>query len=296
MRDMKVSSRLIVFVLLAIALVLAALNLLALAEINDATMEAMTPGDPTTKRWRLVGIQFLIAIFTGVLAFDRLRRGDARASIFAPVSVALSALGIWAAARMTGVPGAFQLPILFCLVAAGAAGWTVYRDQQSAGEPRYVTGETTRVWVAAFLHAGAYFFLMALGAGKNWPERPLRAILLATPQWIVAWRFGASTRLSRVDGGAATALGVLGIVTLVLVTIAPFPYVGFLGPALLRSFWGVAFYMGLGLGTWLFLRTGAALRGRLNAPSRDRTIAILAGIVAVPILVTVGNLLASLLP
>lgn len=297
MRDMKVSSRLIVFVLLAIALVLAALNLLALAEINDATMEAMTPGDPTTKHWRLVGIQFLVvAIVTGVLAFDRLRRGDERVSIFAPVSAALSAVGIWAAGRMTGVPGAFQLPILFCMVAAAAAGWTVYRDQQAAGEPRYVTGEATRVWVAAFLQAGAYFFLMALSAGKNWPERPLRAILLATPQWIVAWRFGASTCLSRVDAGAATALGVLGVVTLMLVTIAPVPYLGFLGPALLHSFWGVAFYAGLVLGTWVFLRTGAALRGRLNAPSRDRTIAIMVGIVAVPILVTVGYLLASLLP
>ena len=293
---MKVSSRLIVFVLLAIALVLAALNLLALAEINDATMEAMTPGDPATKRWRLVGIQFLVvAIVTGVLAFDRLRRGDERTSVFAPVSAAFTALGIWAAARMTGIHGAFQLPLTFCAAVAGGTAWVVYRDRQSAVEPRYVTGEATSVWIAAFLQAGAFYCVMSLGA-KNWPERPLRAILLATPQWIVAWRIGASTRLSRWDAGAATALGVLGIVTLVLITIFPVAYVGFLGPALLRSFWGVAFYVGLGVGTWLFLRTGAALRDRLDAPGRDRRIAILAGILVIPVLITLSILLRRLLP
>jgi hypothetical protein len=72
MREIKVSSRLITFVLVALVLALAAFNLAGLAVINDATMEAMRPGDPTTKRWRLVGIQLLIAaIVTGVLAFDR---------------------------------------------------------------------------------------------------------------------------------------------------------------------------------------------------------------------------------
>jgi len=40
-KDMKVSSRLIVFVLLAIALLLAARNLFWLAAINNATMDAM---------------------------------------------------------------------------------------------------------------------------------------------------------------------------------------------------------------------------------------------------------------
>lgn len=297
MPNYKVSSRVIAFVLLAIVLVLAALNLVGLAAFNDAAMEAMAPGDPTPKRWRLVAIQLLvIAIVTGVLAFDRLRRGDERASIFAPVSAGLTALGIWAAARMTGIHGAFQLPIVFSLAVAGVAGWSVYRDRQSAGGPRYVTGEATSVWIAALLQAGAYFFLMALGGGKTSPELPLRAILLATPQWIVAWRFGASGRLSGWDAGGATALGVLGIGTIVLITVFPVAYVGFLGPALLRSFWGIAFYAGLGLATWLFLRAGASLRGRLGAPSRDRTLAILAGVLAIPLLVTLSYLLRGLLP
>ena len=297
MREMKVSSRLITFVLVALILVLAALNLAGLAVINDATMEAMSPGDPTTKRWRVVGIQLLVAtIVTGVLAFDRVRRGDPRTSIFAPTSAALAALGTWASARMTRVHGAFQLPILFCAIVAGVAGWMVYRDRQSAGEPRYVTGEAVSVWLAAFLQAGAFFFLLALGDERHWPERPLRVILLATPQWIVAWRFGASSRLSRWDAGAATALGVLGVVALVLVTIFPVAYVGFLGPVLLRTFWGFAFYAALGVGTWLFLRAGAALREGLDAPRRDRTIAIVAGILGVPVLITLGSLLGRLLP
>jgi hypothetical protein len=76
----------------------------------------------------------------------------------------------------------------------------------------------------------------------------------------------------------------------------PVAYVGFLGPALLQTFWGFAFYAALGVGPWLFLRAGAALRAGLNAPRRDRTIAIVAGILGVPVLITLGSLLGRLLP
>src|SRR2546425_1823299 len=60
-----------------------------------------------------------------------------------------------------------------------------------------------------------------------------------------------------------------------VVTVFPIGYAGLLGPALLQTPGGLAFYVGLSAGTWLFLRAGAALRRRLGAPRRDRKIAIL---------------------
>lgn len=289
---MKLSTRQITFALVALVVLLAVWSLLGLLVINDATLEAMSPGDPAAKRWRIVGIQLLVAsVVTGVLVFDRVRRGKQDMSLLAPSSAVLAALGIWAAARMTGISSAFQLPIIFCVVVAGVASWMVYRDQQAAGEPRYVTVEDTTVWLAAILQAAAWYFLLALGGERSLPERPLRAFLLTSPQWIVAWRFGAASRLSRWDAGAATTLGVVGVVMLVLVSIFPMAYVGFLGLVLLRSPWGVAFYAALGTGTWLFLRAGASLRADLAAPPRDRLFAILAGVFGVPAVVTLSLVL-----
>lgn len=289
---MKISTRQLTFALVALVVVLAAWSLLGLLVINDATLEAMSPGDPAAKRWRIVGIQLLVAsVVTGVLAFDRLRRGKETMSLLAPSCAVLAALGIWAAARMTGINRAFQVPIIFCVAVAGVASWMVRRDQASGSDPRYVTVEDTTIWLAAILQAAAWYFLLALGGERSLPERPLRAFLLTSPQWIVAWRFGAASRLSRWDAGAATTLGVVGVVMLVLVSIFPMAYVGFLGLVLLRSPWGVAFYAALGTGTWLFLRAGTSLRSDLAAPPRDRLLAILAGVFGVPALVTLSLVL-----
>jgi len=77
---------------------------------------------------------------------------------------------------------------------------------------------------------------------------------------------------------------------------APVAYVGFLGPALLHSLWGSAFCAGLAVGSCLFVRAGAMLRAHLGASGRDRALAILAGVLGVPVLITLGNLLGRLLP
>ncbi len=289
---MRVSTRHVTVALLVLVVVFAAWSLLGLLVINDATLEAMSPGDPAAKRWRLVGIQLLVgSVITGVLACDRVRRGHERMSLLAPSSAVLAALGLWAAARMTGIGWAFQLPIILSGVVAAVASWMVYRDQQSAGETRYLTGQDIKIWLAAIFQAAACYFLLALGGERNLPERPLRAFLLTAPQWIVAWRFGSSSRLTRWDAGAATALGVVGIVVLVLFTFLPMAYVGFLGITLLGTPWGIPFYVVLGTGTWLFLRAGASLRSNLGAPSRDRVLAVLAGLLGVPALVTLSTVL-----
>jgi hypothetical protein len=293
----RVSSRQIAFALLAVVLLLAAWSLFSLASVTDATIEAMTPGDRSTRRWRLVAIQLLaVSVVAGVVAFDRVRRGDGRASLVAGGSALFAALGTWAAARMTGIASAFEAPIVFCVAVAGVAWWTWYRDLRSGDAARYVSGASAAVWLAATLQAGAMYFLVTLSEQRRWPEGPLRTILLATPQWIAAWRLGSAMRLSRWDAATATALGTGGIIALVLVSLVPVPYLGFLGPALLRTPWGLAFYAGLGAGSWLFLRAGAALRGGLDPPRRDRKIAILVGCLGVPVLVMLGHLLGGLLP
>jgi len=94
----------------------------------------------------------------------------------------------------------------------------------------------------------------------------------------------------------ATALGVGGIIALVLVTVWPNGYAGSLGLALVQTPWGLAFSVGLAAGSWLFLRAGAAVRRRLDAPRRDRNVAILAGVAGVPVLVMLAHLLGGLLP
>lgn len=291
---MRIGSRHVVFGLLALVLALALLNLLALAGTNEAVLGVMNPGAPASKSWRLAALASLaLAGVAGVMAFTRLLRADRNAPLFAASAALLATLGSWAADRMTGIPGVFQLPILLSVVTAGAGWWTWYRDGAPDAPDRYVSVADVAVWVAALLDAGAILFLLNLGANHS-PQSLLRAVLLATPQWITAWRLSSSWRLSRWDAGLATAVGVGGICMLALITVWPIAYVGFLGLALLRQFWGVAFYAALGTGSWIFVRAGAELRRALDAPRRDGVLAIVAGCLGLPLLMTVANLLRLL--
>lgn len=287
---MRVSSRHVSVGLLAIVVALATTDLFALARLNEAMLFAMAPNDPSPGRWRLIGIALLsISLIAALLAFHRVWRHDRRASSLSAIAASLAAIGMFASNRIAGL-SYLDIPTVLCVAAALSAGHSAYWG--SAGpDVRHEEGMTRVLWLATFLQAGALAFVSALIDERHWERSPLEAMMLTIPQWIVAWRFSSTNKLSRWDAGAATTCGVLGVTELVVMTVLPVGYLGFFGQVLLRTTQGWAFYLSLGLGSWLFLKTGAALRTRLNAPRRDRRLATMAGVVAIPVLATIVAIL-----
>lgn len=280
---MPFSSRHLAIVLVTVVTLIAVAYFVAFRAVTPALLNAMSPGETTPVRWRLVGMEFLgIAIVAGLFALSRLARRDDRGLVVGAIAAGLTAIGTVEGGHIYGWwPGGTPV-IMCCGVVAIALCAMIVRPTPLAMDRRHVDRASARVWLAALLQALSIFSIISLTRDVGTTEPPLGPLLLSMPQWIVAWRFGIAGHLSRWDAGLATALGILGLIWMALMSILPISYYGPLARYLFHSQWGLAFYITLGVGSWLFLRAGSALRESLGAPPRDRGIAIAAAVGAIP--------------